>query len=322
MDSLIIRSLTGNSQIDFSYRLTQLANDILPLAHTQVIYKVSLAPFAQLIVRQLVLFFPKRLPQIPQGNKVRVFVGELGMFFICLQGGTTALLALCLFNLILIYNFLHKGISWSPLLIAGCRLLLILLAACHAYTYSVGQEEAPASFFMSSDGGVATWAALALFAYVAGLGWLAKVESEPGLVRVWPCLLLALPIGLAVLMNSGEYRRDALMMSAILGLWVLRSLRTTFWVEEADIGRTVGGLLAGIVLVDLLAVALVPSGLAVVFIGLFALALAAQRLNVHRNTLSYRLQRIEALTGCSFDTPHDRLNISVALLIRRLSSPA
>ncbi|VXC66997.1 Sugar diacid utilization regulator [Pseudomonas sp. 8Z] len=52
------------------------------------------------------------------------------------------------------------------------------------------------------------------------------------------------------------------------------------------------------------------------------LALAAQRLNVHRNTLSYRLQRIEALTGCSFEDPHERLNISVALLIRRLSSPA
>jgi len=48
--------------------------------------------------------------------------------------------------------------------------------------------------------------------------------------------------------------------------------------EEPDIGRTVGGLLAGIVLVDLLAVAaLVPSGFAVVFVGLFALALAAQR---------------------------------------------
>ena len=201
-----------------------------------------------------------------------------GMFFICLQGGTTALLALCLFNLILIYNFLHKGISWSPLLIAGCRLLLILMAACHAYIYSVGLDEAPASFFMSSTGGVATWTALALFAYVAGLGWLAKVESEPGLVRVWPCLLLALPIGIAVLRNSGEDQRDALMMSAILGLWVLRSLRTTFWVEQPDIGRTVGGLLAGIVLVDLLAVAaLVPSGFAVVFVGLFALALAAQR---------------------------------------------
>lgn len=52
------------------------------------------------------------------------------------------------------------------------------------------------------------------------------------------------------------------------------------------------------------------------------LVLAAQRLQVHRNTLSYRMQRIEALTGCSFDTPHDRLNISIALLIRRLSAPA
>ncbi len=50
------------------------------------------------------------------------------------------------------------------------------------------------------------------------------------------------------------------------------------------------------------------------------LALAAQRLGVHRNTLSYRVQRIEALTSCSFDDPHDRLNISIALLIRRLSS--
>ncbi|HWV08758.1 MAG TPA: PucR family transcriptional regulator ligand-binding domain-containing protein [Pseudomonas sp.] len=51
------------------------------------------------------------------------------------------------------------------------------------------------------------------------------------------------------------------------------------------------------------------------------LALAAQRLAVHRNTLSYRIQRIEALTGCAFNDPHDRLNISVALLIWRLSSP-
>lgn len=52
------------------------------------------------------------------------------------------------------------------------------------------------------------------------------------------------------------------------------------------------------------------------------LVLAAQRLGVHRNTLSYRLQRIEALTGCSFEDPHERLNISIALLIRRMSSPA
>lgn len=50
------------------------------------------------------------------------------------------------------------------------------------------------------------------------------------------------------------------------------------------------------------------------------LALAAQRLGVHRNTMSYRTQRIETLTGSSFTNPHDRLNISLALLIWRLSS--
>ena len=197
-----------------------------------------------------------------------------GMFLICLQGGTTALLALGLFNCILVYNFAHKQLSWSPLIIAACRLLLILLAACHAHTWATGGE---AAFFKSSAGGVATWAALVLFGYVAGLSWLAKVESTPGLVRVWPCLLLALPAGLAFLSNNPADRRDALVMSAILLLWVLRSLRTTFWVEQRDVGRTVGGLLAGIVLVDLLAVAIVPAGLAVVFIALFVMALAAQR---------------------------------------------
>lgn len=50
------------------------------------------------------------------------------------------------------------------------------------------------------------------------------------------------------------------------------------------------------------------------------LALAAQRLGVHRNTLSYRLQRFETLTGRSLDDPNVRLDIAVALMIRRLFS--
>ncbi|MCG4455272.1 PucR family transcriptional regulator ligand-binding domain-containing protein [Pseudomonas sp. MMS21-TM103] len=50
------------------------------------------------------------------------------------------------------------------------------------------------------------------------------------------------------------------------------------------------------------------------------LALAAQRLGVHRNTLSYRLQRFEALTTRSLNDPNVRLDIAVALMIRRLFS--
>lgn len=45
---------------------------------------------------------------------------------------------------------------------------------------------------------------------------------------------------------------------------------------------------------------------------------AAKRLQVHRNTLAYRVSRIESLTGLSFNDPHDRLNASIALLIWRL----
>jgi hypothetical protein len=90
--------------------------------------------------------------------------------------------------------------------------------------------------------------------------------------------LLGAPVILAVFVNpDGEGRKDALLVSLILGLWVLRCLQHTFWSEKRNIGKTVGGLLAGIVLVDLLAVPHVPTEVAAVFFGLFILAVAAQR---------------------------------------------
>ena len=78
-------------------------------------------------------------------------------------------------------------------------------------------------------------------------------------------------------------RGDAIILSLILGLWMLRSLRTTYWVEKEkrDVGRSVSGLLAGIVLVDLLAVMpVVPReewSLAAMFLCCFGLSLAAQK---------------------------------------------
>ena len=52
-----------------------------------------------------------------------------GVGGLSLQGGTTALLALALFNCILVYYFIHNKIAWAPLLMALCRLFLILLVA-------------------------------------------------------------------------------------------------------------------------------------------------------------------------------------------------
>ena len=49
------------------------------------------------------------------------------------------------------------------------------------------------------------------------------------------------------------------------------------------------------------------------------LVAAAQRLNVHRNTLNYRMQQIQNLTGLDLNDAQHRLNIAIALMIWRLS---
>ena len=49
------------------------------------------------------------------------------------------------------------------------------------------------------------------------------------------------------------------------------------------------------------------------------LVAAAQRLGVHRNTLNYRMQQIQTLTGLDLNDAQHRLNIAIALMIWRLS---
>ena len=205
--------------------------------------------------------------------KIGIGLLAVGVGMLSIQGGVTALLALGLFNCIFLYNFVHKKITWSPLLIALCRFFLVLMAAAFAFE----STHPSVSFFTHENSGLAAWMALVLCLYVTGLSCLAKVETKPGLVKFWPCLLLASPVLLAQIVNSGEYRKDALLVSAILMLWVLRSLRSTFWAQKREVGQTVGGLLAGIVLVDLLAVAHVPTELSAVFLVFFVLSLATQR---------------------------------------------
>jgi hypothetical protein len=66
-------------------------------------------------------------------------------------------------------------------------------------------------------------------------------------------------------------------VSIVVGLWVLRALRSYLWAMDRQIGRTVSGLLAGIVFVDWLAVADAPRNLGLVFLALFGLAVLFQR---------------------------------------------
>lgn len=185
-----------------------------------------------------------------------------GAFILILLGQTTALLAVILVGCIVLYDAIHKAITCSPVLMALCRFLLYLVAASAA---------------SNGVSGLAIWSALALGAYIIGLSYLARKESARGPLRYWPCYLLAMPVVLALLVNNGEYRKPGLLLSLILGLWILRCLRHVLGAGDRNVGRTVSGLLAGIVLVDLLAVVGSTPLISLVFVLLFLAALLFQR---------------------------------------------
>jgi UbiA prenyltransferase family len=185
-----------------------------------------------------------------------------GLIILFLIGKVTGVLGILLVGCILFYDVIHKVFTLSPLIMAACRFFLYQVAASTA---------------MQGVTGWSVWCGLALAAYIVGLSFLARKESTGTTANFWVCLPLALPIFLAFLMNAGTYQKDALVLSAVLGLWIIRSLRYAYREADRHIGRAVSGLLAGIVLVDLVAVADIGHGFAWIFIALLGFALLFQR---------------------------------------------
>jgi len=175
-----------------------------------------------------------------------------------LMGKTAIMFGLLLVSVVVVYDFVHKGTPLAPLLMAGCRFLVYFLAS------SAAVPNVPAAV---------GWRALALSAYIAGLSLLARGESRPDGGRRWPWLLFLAPIVAAF----------AIQPPAPLGVYVVAAVFSGWlaWCWLGGVARLpasgVAGLLAGIVLVDWLAVAHLFPGVAVVFIGLFLLALVLQR---------------------------------------------
>jgi hypothetical protein len=177
-------------------------------------------------------------------------------------GKTTAMLALLLMVAILVYDAVHKLITFSPLLMAGCRFLLYLVAA---------------SVSAAGVTGLTIWSALVLGAYIAGVSYVALRESANSPMPYWPCLLLAPPLVLAYVVNADAERSRSLVLSALVLLWIVRCCRLSLWGPNRNLGRTVAGLLAGIVLIDVLAVAPEPYPTGLVFLLFLGTALLLQR---------------------------------------------
>ena len=188
----------------------------------------------------------------------------LGALALAVLGKTTGVLTLALLACIIIYNATHKAVTASPWLLGLCRFWVYVIAG------STG--------VWGVNGGP-IWCGAALGIYVAGLSSVARRKSFRGPVPYWPLLLLAAPIFLAMLINTGNARDDAMLLSLVFVLWVARSARTIFQPGEVNVGRIVSSLLAGIVLVDWLAIApqISHSLSAGVFLPLFGAVLWLQR---------------------------------------------
>jgi 4-hydroxybenzoate polyprenyltransferase len=206
---------------------------------------------------------------IPSGAIAVNHVWALGLGWVGVGTGalflfpkTTIIFTLLLAVAILVYDAIHKIFAFSPVLMAACRLLLVLVAAS-AGDYGVT--------------GLAIWSALVMAAYIIGLSYLARKESTVVSVRFWPCICLAAPLVLAVVVNWGELHSRVWLLCGIVALWMLRCLRFVFLSSQRNIGLCVSGLLAGIPLVDLLSVWEGSLAVAAVFFGLFGLALLFQR---------------------------------------------
>jgi 4-hydroxybenzoate polyprenyltransferase len=119
-------------------------------------------------------------------------------------------------------------------------------------------------------------AALVLLAYLIGLTYVARQENLGEVRNLWPLVCLALPFigGIGTAFAGGF----PTLLYAGFFAWVVFALSHLGWQARVDVPRTVVGLIAGIALVDGLAVA--GAGhpqLALVCVLAFVLTLGLQR---------------------------------------------
>jgi 4-hydroxybenzoate polyprenyltransferase len=216
---------------------------------------------------------------IPAGKISRNAVGTMaalwfgaGLVCLAILGFVTAGLALLLTALIVLYDFRHKNVAWAPLIMGACRFLLYPLGALAVALSSIDEL----AFDLVPSG-------LGLGLYVAGITYLARGESRPGKPARWALLLLLSPVAISLALQAGPgtggpFLPAPLILAGILQLFWMAWLLVPFWRKtNPSLGRVVSGLLAGIVLVDMVAATRTPWPPAFVLFPFFILALLLQR---------------------------------------------
>jgi 4-hydroxybenzoate polyprenyltransferase len=162
---------------------------------------------------------------------------------------------------IVLYDAWHKANPAAPVLMGLCRVLVYVTTAA-ALTGAVGF-------------GVIV-GAIVLLAYLIGLTYVARQENLGEVRNLWPLACLGLPFLVGI--GSASVGGIATLLFFGFLAWVVFALSHLGWRSRVDVPRTVVSLIAGIALLDGLAVARSGhSALAIACIAAFALTLGLQR---------------------------------------------
>lgn len=193
-----------------------------------------------------------------------MLVCGVGLAFAC--GGRAGLVGLALALAVLLYDWLHKRTTLSPVLMGATRFLAYLLGAAAA----------------GEINGAVLLGAAGLFAHVVGLTYAARGEAHDRLGAAWPLAVLAAPLALAAWAVAGSVAGAAagmgLVAVALLAGVMALALRRLLRRAQGDVPVAVVTLIAGICLYDAALIGgVASSGAAALAIVGFPLTLALQR---------------------------------------------
>ena len=181
-----------------------------------------------------------------------------------------------LISMIVLYDVLHKQFSWSPWLMGCCRSLVYLISA-----YFFTAEPPNVEWFFVS---------IACGLYVVAITYVARLEHINRIGNIIPVFLLFSPLILLVFLwiNNSHYillqERSTLdlmlmiLVCVVFVSWVLLKLRQILIPQYRSIPKAVGGLIAGISLMD----ALVLACIGATFFSVFSIVLFFLTLRLHR----------------------------------------
>ncbi|GEP44695.1 UbiA family prenyltransferase [Brevifollis gellanilyticus] len=234
---------------------------------------------------------------IPSGKVSAVMAWSVGLGMLVggwcvavLVAGASVSITTALVGCILFYDLYHKPWSGAVWVMGMCRVLLMLMAMGPGISVRLGLSEAAQLFNLGCVYDTGHWSlspvqimALGLGGYIVGLTMVARLESKKGSAspgqRLFAYALLGMPVisFAVILMRLGNFKPLSILadftplllfiIPGVFVLWVMFAMRVMRQGGPA-IGRAVGLLLAGIPIVDALAVSVVSLPLALGFVAL------------------------------------------------------